>query len=106
MKRLLAITLSLASIVFAAVPSQAKASLSPASAIAATGVAPQIRLRIGPPVRRRGYYRRGYYRGPAEVTTQTRLVRVGWHVYRETYRVAYLPNGMTRTRLVSRVMVR
>ena len=106
MKRLLAITLSLASIIFAAVSADARTSLSPASAIAATGVAPQIRVRIGPPFRRRGYYRRGYYRGPAEVTTQTRLVRVGWHVYRETYRVAYLPNGMTRTRLVSRVMVR
>jgi hypothetical protein len=106
MKRLLAITLTLASIAFGAVSAGAKPSLSTASAIAAAGIAPQIRLRIGPRIRRRGY-RRGYYsRAPREVTTQTRFVRVGRHVYRETYRVAYLPNGMTRTRLVSRVMVR
>ena len=102
MKRLLAITLTLATLAFGAVSADAKASLSPASAIAAARVAPQIRLRIGPQRRRYGYYRRA----PMEVTTQTRLVRVGWHVYRETYRVAYMPDGMTRTRLISRVMVR
>lgn len=106
MKRLMAITLTLASIAFGAVSAGAKPSLSPASAIAAAGVAPQIRLRIGPRIRRRSYRHRYYSRASREVTTQTRFVRFGRHVYRETYRVAYLPNGMTRTRLISRVMVR
>jgi hypothetical protein len=39
-------------------------------------------------------------------TTQSRLVRYGRQLYRETYRITYLPNGRTRTRLISRVRVR
>src|ERR1700753_1704711 len=103
MKRILALTLSLASIGFAA--TAANAATTPASTIAATGIAPQIRLRIGP---RRGPRRRryGYYRAPVQVTTQTRIVRDGWRTWRETYEVRYLPNGMTRTRLISRVRIR
>lgn len=99
MKRILALTLSLASIAFAA--TAANAATTPSSTIAATGIAPQIRLRIGP--RRRRY---GYYRAPVQVTTQTRIVRDGWRTWRETYEVRYLPNGMTRTRLISRVRIR
>jgi len=45
-------------------------------------------------------------RGRVRVTTQSRLVRVGRRVYRETYQVRYLPNGRTQTRLISRVRVR
>jgi hypothetical protein len=40
------------------------------------------------------------------VTTQTRLVRHGRQLWRETYQVRYLPNGATQARLVSRVRVR
>ncbi|HZT58564.1 MAG TPA: acid shock protein [Pyrinomonadaceae bacterium] len=100
MKRILALTLSLASITFGAVA--ANAATTPSSTIAATGIAPQIRIRIGREPRRRY----GYYRAPVEVTTQTRIVRDGWRMYRETYQVRYLPNGMTRTRLISRVRIR
>jgi hypothetical protein len=99
MKRILALTLSLASIAFGAVA--ANAATTPASTIAATGIAPQIRIRIGP--RRRHY---GYYgRRPTQVTTQTRIVRYGWRTYRETYQVRYLPNGLTQTVLLSRVRI-
>jgi hypothetical protein len=95
MKRILALTLSLASIAFGAVA--ANAATTPASTIAATGIAPQIRIRIGP--RRRHY---GYYGRPMQVQTQTRIVRYGWRTYRETYQVRYLPNGLTQTVLLSR----
>jgi hypothetical protein len=98
MKKILALTLSLASIAFGAVA--ANAATTPASTIAATGIAPQVFVRIGP--RRRHY---GYYRRPMEVTTQTRIVRYGWRTYRETYQVRYLPNGMTQTVLLSRVRI-
>lgn len=37
---------------------------------------------------------------------ESRYVRYGWRVYRETYRVKYLPNGRVKTKLVSRVRVR
>jgi hypothetical protein len=40
------------------------------------------------------------------VTTQTRLVRYGRQLFRETYQVRYLPNGRTIARLISRVRVR
>lgn len=37
--------------------------------------------------------------------TQSRLVRYGRRVYRETYVVTYWPNGRTNTRLISRTRV-
>jgi hypothetical protein len=37
------------------------------------------------------------------VVTRTRIVRVGFRRYRETYRTVYLPNGRIRTTMVSRV---
>ncbi len=95
MKRLLGLTLSLASICFVASPAEAKAaepSAAPASAAAASTAAPQ--------------WRRGRYNRRARVYTTTRLVRRGRRVYRETYQIRYLPNGRTVTRLVSRVRVR
>jgi hypothetical protein len=93
MKRLLGLTLSLASIGFVASPAEAKAagaSVSPAAAVASSAVEPQWRNR-----NRR-----------VRVVTQTRLVRRGRRVYRETYQVRYLPNGRIQTRLISRVRVR
>ena len=99
MKKLLGLTLSLASIGFVASSAEAKAtapSASPAAAVAANAAAPQW----GDRNRRWRNNRR------VRVTTQTRLVRRGRRVYRETYQIRYLPNGGTRTRLISRVRVR
>jgi hypothetical protein len=87
MKKLLALTLSLASVGFVASSTEANAAT----------VAPQVRVQIG---QGRRYNRR------VRVATQTRLVRSGRQVYRETYQIRYLPNGRTRTRLISRVRVR
>ena len=91
MKRLLGLTLSLASICFVASPAEAKAA-EPSAAPAASVAAPQ--------------WRRGGYGRRARVYTTTRLVRRGRRVYRETYQIRYLPNGRTVTRLISRVRVR
>ena len=99
MKRLLGLTLSLASIGFVASSAEAKAaepSVSPATTIAANAAEPQWRNRN----------RRGRYNGRVRAVTQTRLVRRGRQVYRETYQVRYLPNGRIQTRLISRVRVR
>ena len=95
MKKLLALTLSLASIGFAASSVEAKAaapSVSPAATVAASAAAPQ--------------WRRGRYNSRVRVVTQSRLVRRGRRVYRETYQIRYFPNGGTQTRLISRVRVR
>jgi hypothetical protein len=97
---LLALTLSLASIGFVASPAEAKAegsSISPATVVSAAAVAPQWGSR-------RRWERRNN-RG-VRVVTQTRLVRSGRRVYRETYQVRYFPNGGTSVRLISRVRVR
>lgn len=100
MKKLLGLTLSLASIGFVASSAEAKAagaSYAPATTtIASSAVEPQWQNRN----ERRRINRR------VRVTTQTRLVRRGRQVYRETYQVRYLPNGRTHTRLISRVRVR
>lgn len=60
---------------------------------AATAVAadPQINVQIG----RNRRIRR--------VVTTTRITRVGRYRYRETIRTTYLPNGRTRTQVISRV---
>ncbi len=60
---------------------------------------PQVNVRIGQP-RRRWNNRR------VRTVTRTRIVRVGFRTYRETYRIMYLPNGRTRTTVISRVRVR
>jgi hypothetical protein len=41
----------------------------------------------------------------ARTVRQTRVVRVGRRVYRETYLVTYLPNGRSNTKLISRVRI-
>jgi hypothetical protein len=99
MKKLLGITLSLASIVFVGAPATAEAATpsAPAASVAASSAAaPQWRRN-----RRRNIRNRR-----VRVVNRTRLVRVGRRVYRETYQVRYLPNGRTQTRLISRVRVR
>ena len=97
MKKLLALALSLASLGFVASSAEAKtskASVTTAVAIATNAAQPQWRNRG----------RRNNRR--IRVTTQTRLVRLGRRVFRETYQIMYLPNGRTQTRLISRVRVR
>ena len=58
---------------------------------------PQINVQIG---RNRRYNR------PVRVVTQTRTVRRGGNLYRETYQTRYQANGRVNTRLISRVLVR
>jgi hypothetical protein len=97
MKKLLALTLSLASIGLVASSAEAKTSapsVSSSTVVAANATAVQWGRRDR--VNRRG----------VRVTTRSRLVRVGRRVYRETYQIRYLPNGRTQTRLISRVRVR
>lgn len=67
-------------------------SIEAKSTVATVAAEPQINVQIGRNNRRRSY-------------TTTRIVRVGRARYRETYRVTYLPNGRTRSRLISRVRV-
>jgi hypothetical protein len=51
----------------------------------------------------RRYDRR--YENRQRSVTQSRLVRYGRRLYRETYLVTYSPNGRTNTRLISRTRV-
>src|SRR6266566_6631234 len=120
MKKLSALILALASISFAGSWTE-----SNASTMARAGK-PQVRIQIGRPRRRdrdrdwRDYNRdrRDYNRdwrdynqgdrigyGYGQTVVQTRLVQSGWHTYRETYQVTYLPDGRTQTTLISRVRV-
>lgn len=93
MKRFLALALTLASVGLTASAAESKATVS--------GGAVELNAAAAPAAVQ---WRRG--RNRVRVTTQTRLVRVGRRVYRETYQVRYLPNGRTQTRLISRVRVR
>ena len=96
MKRFLALALTLASVGVTATAAESKADVS--------GGAVALRAAAAPAAVQ--WRRSRWGRNRARVTTQTRLVRVGRRVYRETYQIRYLPNGGTRTRLVSRVRVR
>ena len=46
---------------------------------------------------------RNWNRGRVRVVTRTRIVWRYGRRYRETYRITYLPNGRTRTQVISRV---
>jgi hypothetical protein len=100
MKRLLALTLSLASIGFVASSAEAKAAGTSKSSAATVAVAPQVRIQLGGRRNNRRFNRR------VRTVTQTRLVRYGRQVFRETYQITYLPNGRTRVRVINRVRVR
>ena len=67
---------------------------------------PQLRIEVGQ--RRRRWRNRGYATGQriGYGRTFTRDVQRGWRIYRETYQVRYLPNGMTQTVLSSRMRIR
>lgn len=102
MGKLLALTLSLASIGFAASSADAKtAGAANTSAATVAAAAPQGNMMTV----QGGRYNRRYNRR-ARTVTQSRLVRYGRQVFRETYQITYQPNGRTRTRLISRVRVR
>ncbi|HKP69562.1 MAG TPA: hypothetical protein VJV05_09780 [Pyrinomonadaceae bacterium] len=47
-----------------------------------------------------------YGRRASYTVTRTRIVRVGYRRYRETYRTTYFRNGRTQTRVITRVRVR
>ena len=96
MKKLLALTLSLASIGFVASSGEVKAAEKTLSATTLSASAAS----------QWGYRNRRRHRSRVSVTTQSRYVRYGGRLYRETYQVRYLPNGRTMSRLISRVRVR
>jgi hypothetical protein len=97
MKRLLAITLTLASFVMMGFSGQASAATRSATFETASASAePQWQNR-----NRRNRVNRNRVR-----TYQTsRIVRYGRRTYRETYLVRALPNGRTQTTLISRVRI-
>ena len=99
MKRFLALTLTLASVGIAGVSVEAKSAASSAASV-------EVSKAAAAPATVQWRNRRDWRRNRVRVVTQTRLVRRGRAVYRETYQIRYLPNGGTRTRLVSRVRVR
>jgi len=102
MKKLLALTLSLASIGFVASSAEAKAAGTANSSAATVAAAtPQMRIQIG-----QGRRNNRRFNHRVRTVTQTRLVRFGRQMFRETYQITYLPNGRTQTRLISRVRVR
>jgi hypothetical protein len=98
MKRIFACILTLVSFVFIGSWNSVAEANTPAVGN------PQVRIQIGRPRRRYrdwDYRARGDRIGYGQV--YTRDVQRGWRLYRETYRVRYLPNGMTQTVLISRV---
>ena len=110
MKRLITLTLALASMGLFGLGSDLKTNTS------AQATTPQFRIQIGPRRNRHWRNRDRDYRdyenrgdrvgyGYGQTVMQTRLVQRGWHTYRETYQVTYYPNGETRTTLISRERV-
>lgn len=91
MKKLLTLTLLLASIGFASFSAEAKTIETTTFSKTSAEYAAQ-------PGRWRNRQPRVYYR--------TRYVRIGGRLYRETYRYAYQRNGRVNIRLISRVRVR
>jgi hypothetical protein len=79
-----------------AIPSAEASAAVPAS----VNAEPQVRIRVGEPQNRWRWRNRNRR---VRVVTTTRITRVGRYRYRETIRTTYLPNGMTRTQVISRV---
>jgi len=98
MKRLLGISLALVSFGFG-LSAEAKSAGSPANSATSMTVSSSQEWR------RDRWNRRVYRRRGVRRVTQSRVVRVGRRLYRETYLVSYLPNGRTNTRLISRVRI-
>ena len=94
MKRVLGLILALSSMGFVVSAEAKTASVSNENSTIAASSAPQWRRYRN----NRRYERR-------RTVTQSRLVRYGRRLYRETYVVTYWPNGRTDTRLISRQRV-
>jgi Flp pilus assembly protein CpaB len=91
-KKLLVLPVALASVFFFASAANAAESTSSSSVGSLNySAAPQWR---------------GRQRRQVLVSYQTRNVRVGRRVYRETYRVTQRPNGRVITQLISRTQIR
>ena len=103
MKKVLGIALAIASLGIG-VSAEAKASdvSQQNSTVAASSAAQWQRDRYGRRNDRR-YDRR--WENRQRTVTQSRLVRYGRRLYRETYLVTYYGNGRTNTRLISRTRV-
>lgn len=100
MKKLITLTLALASLGFIG-------SASATTANAVTKTDPQLRIQIGRRRDRDRDYRREYRGRDYQVwnTTETRIVRDGWRTYRETYQVRHFADGRTQMVLISRERV-
>lgn len=92
MKKFLIFSAMLGAMVFAVPSVEAKSTASSASAD------PQIQIRVGQQNRRWNNRR-------VRTVTRTRITRIGRYRYRETIRVTYLPNGRTRTQVISRTRI-
>jgi hypothetical protein len=94
MKKLLAITLTLASFVVLGFSEQASAATSSVTNATASAAPQWNRNR-----------RNRSYRSRVRTYRTSRIVRYGRRTYRETYLVRALPNGRTQTTLISRVRI-
>lgn len=92
MKKFLIFSAMLGAMVFAVPSVEAKSTASSASAD------PPIQIRVGQQNRRWNNRR-------VRTVTRTRITRIGRYRYRETIRVTYLPNGRTRTQVISRTRI-
>jgi hypothetical protein len=101
-KRVLGIALAIVSMGFVVSAEAKSTGVSNVNSTVATNAAPQWqRDRYGRRYDRR--YDSRYNR--RRTVTQSRYVRYGRRLYRETYLVTYWPNGRTNTRLISRQRV-
>ena len=98
MKRVLGIALALISMGFVVSVEAKTADASHANSTVAATPAPQWQRD------RYDRYDRRYNRRQRSVR-QSRVVRYGRRLYRETYLVTYWPNGRTNTRLISRTRI-
>ena len=100
-KRVLGIALAIVSMGFVVSAEAKTTDVSQVNSTLAANAAPQWqRDRYG-----RRYERRDDRRYNRRTVTQSRYVRYGRRLYRETYLVTYWPNGRTNTRLISRQRV-
>ena len=102
MKKILGIALAIATLGIGVSAEEKASDVSQQNiTVAASSAAQWQRDRYGRRYERR--YDRRYSRQRS--VTQSRLVRYGRRLYRETYLVTYWPNGRTNTRLISRTRV-
>jgi len=96
MKKFLALSLLLGSVIFTVSTAEAKTTSENSKNAIEISAAQQGR-----------YYQNRRYNNHRSVRIVTRNVRRGRQIYRETYRVTYNNrNGRTRTQLISRVRIR